>query len=65
LRRLGFESDRTVGSHEHWKAVIDGQPRLVTVDCPKQPFTKDLLKWMVDQSGFSKDEWYEALEKRC
>jgi hypothetical protein len=37
--------------------------RLVTVDCPKQPFVDRLLKSMVRQSGYSIEEWYEALEK--
>ncbi len=37
--------------------------RLVTVDCPKQPFVRRLLKSMVRQSGYTIEEWYQQLEK--
>jgi predicted RNA binding protein YcfA (HicA-like mRNA interferase family) len=64
LRSLGFEFQRQKGSHEHWKAVVKGKMRLVTVDCPKEPFVAPLLTLMVEQSGYSKDEWYQQLPKR-
>jgi hypothetical protein len=32
----------------------------VTVDCPKEPFTGDLVAWMARQAGVSKREFYAA-----
>lgn len=61
LRALGFEFCRQKGSHEHWKAEVDGKMRLVTVDCPKQPFTSPLLDSMVRQSGYPIKRWYQQL----
>lgn len=61
LIALGFEFHRQKGSHEHWKAFVDGQMRLVTVDCPKQPFVPPLLSSMVRQSGYSIEKWYLQL----
>jgi predicted RNA binding protein YcfA (HicA-like mRNA interferase family) len=61
LSALGFELHRQKGSHEHWKAFVGGQLRLVTVDCPKQPFVPPLLSSMVRQSGYSIEEWYRQL----
>ena len=63
LSSLGFECQRQKGSHEHWTAFALGQARLVTVDCPKQPFIAPLLNRMVRQSGYSIDEWYEQLKR--
>lgn len=63
LKALGFEFHRQNGSHEHWKAIVGGEMRLVTVDCPKQPFLDDLLKSMVRQSGYSINAWYEQLKR--
>ena len=61
LKALGFAFHRQKGSHEHWKAVVDGQLRLVTVDCPKEPFVPPLLSSMVRQSGYSIEYWYQQL----
>ncbi|MFN9621720.1 MAG: type II toxin-antitoxin system HicA family toxin [Cyanobacteriota bacterium] len=63
LKSLGFSHDRTEGSHEQWVGYKNGRKILVTVDCPKAPFDAWLLKAMVRQSGYSKDEWYKQLEK--
>lgn len=63
LASFGFEPDRQKGSHQHWKAIVKGKMRLVTVDCPKQPFVRRLLKSMVRQSGYTIEEWYQQLEK--
>ena len=63
LGSLGFEFYRQKGSHEHWKAVVKGEMRLVTVDCPKEPFVAPLLTLMVRQSGYSIEEWYQQLKK--
>ena len=63
LKALGFEFHRQKGSHEHWKAVVDGRLRLVTVDCPKEPFVPPLLNSMVRQSGSSIEDWYRQLNR--
>jgi predicted RNA binding protein YcfA (HicA-like mRNA interferase family) len=63
LASLGFELHRQKGSHEHWRACVDGKLRLVTVDCPKQPFVPPLLTSMVRQSGYSIDKWYQQLDR--
>jgi predicted RNA binding protein YcfA (HicA-like mRNA interferase family) len=61
LAAFGFEPQRQKGSHQHWKAVVRGKMRLVTVDCPKQPFRPPLLSSMVRQSGYTIEEWYQKL----
>ena len=61
LKALGFAFHRHKGSHEHWKAVVDGQLRLVTVDCPKELFVPPLLSSMVRQSGYSIEDWHRQL----
>lgn len=63
LTALGFEFQRQKGSHEHWKATVNGRLHLVTVDCPKEPFVPPLLSNMVRQSGYSIEEWYRQLER--
>lgn len=62
LKSLGFKFDRQRGSHEQWKCFVEGELRLVTVDCPKAPFGDGLIKAMVRQSGYSIDEWYKQLD---
>ncbi len=57
LKKLGFVFDRQRGSHEQWSK---GKYR-VTVDCPKQPFSHTLIKYMAKQAGISKDTFYKAL----
>ena len=59
---MGFvQSTRTSTSHEKWTATINGVRKIVTVDCPKAPFTKYLLKNMVNQTGYSKKEFNKFL----
>lgn len=36
---------------------------MVTVDCPKQPFSHDLIRYMALQAGVSRDAFYTALEQ--
>jgi hypothetical protein len=51
---MGFvQSTRTSTSHEKWTATINGKKRIVTVDCPKAPFTKYLLKEALINRKFS------------
>jgi hypothetical protein len=50
---------RSGTSHEDWVATIDGRFRKVTVDCPKAPFSHDLIKWMAAQAGVTKKMIYD------
>lgn len=63
LRKLGFEKrpgkNRSGGSHEQWTALVNGQFRKVTVDCPKAPFSHDLIRSMASQAGVTKKQFYE------
>ncbi|ROH88013.1 type II toxin-antitoxin system HicA family toxin [Pseudomethylobacillus aquaticus] len=62
LTNLGFkEGNQNASSHVQWKKVEDGQLYKVTVDCPKAPFSHDLIKSMSRQAGVTKDQFYEAL----
>lgn len=63
LKKLGFEHRETRGSHEQWVKDVDGRRYKVTVDCPKQPFSHDLIKSMAHQAGVSKREFYKACGK--
>lgn len=63
LKLLGFEPmPRTGTSHEKFKCYARGQFRRVDVDCPKAPFSPDLIKSMASQAGLSKDEFYAAAD---
>lgn len=61
LKNLGFAPTKVKGtSHEHWKKVVGGRLYKVTVDCPKEPFSHDLIRSMASQAGVSKKEFYRA-----
>ena len=63
LEALGFEPrPRKGGSHEHWVKEEKGQLKKVTVDCPKAPFSQDLIKWMASQAGITKSRLYRIVE---
>lgn len=52
---MGFEPQKQDGtSHEPWKKIVNGKLYKVTVDCPKAPFSKTLVKSMAAQAGVSK-----------
>jgi hypothetical protein len=61
LRKLGFEprAKKTGTSHEDWVLKIPGQFRKVTLDCPKAPFSQDLISSMAKQAGVTKKKIYE------
>ena len=61
LTRLGFvyRPGRSGTSHEDWIATVNGQFRKVTVDCPKAPFSQDLISSMAKQAGVTKKRIYE------
>jgi hypothetical protein len=48
---------------EGWVKHEGGRIYKVTVDCPKAPFSHDLIRWMARQAGVSKKAFYEALDK--
>jgi predicted RNA binding protein YcfA (HicA-like mRNA interferase family) len=60
LSKLGFvrRPKKSGTSHEDWVATINGQFRKVTVDCPKAPFSPDLISSMAKQAGVTKKEIY-------
>jgi predicted RNA binding protein YcfA (HicA-like mRNA interferase family) len=60
LKLLGFDLKRQVGSHEHYQRFARGRTRTVTVDCPKAPFSPDLIKSMSAQAGLLTAEFYRA-----
>ncbi|HEX5960977.1 MAG TPA: type II toxin-antitoxin system HicA family toxin [Rhodanobacteraceae bacterium] len=61
LKLLGFQPLPTHGgSHEKFGMVARGQVRRVTVDCPKAPFSRDLIRSMASQAGLSVREFYDA-----
>ena len=62
VRALGFFFNRQEGSHAHYERAADGvRPRcVVTVDMSVSPFSIDLIKSMIRQSGFSREGFYGA-----
>ncbi len=62
LENLGFvkRPQRSGTTHESWVATINGVFRKVTVDCPKAPFSQDLIGSMAHQAGVSKKRIYEV-----
>ena len=64
LKNLGFEARPRKGtSHEQWVKDYGGKRYKVTVDCPKEPFTQDLIRYMARQAGVSKTKFYAALDQ--
>ena len=64
LKILGFEpKPQNSTSHEHWIKRENGQLYKVTVDCPKAPFSHDLIRYMTRQAGVSVKQFYEAIRK--
>lgn len=63
LKKLGFSPRPTQGtSHEQWVKDVATRRYKVTLDCPKAPFSQDLIMYMARQAGVSKAEFYAALE---
>lgn len=64
LKKLGFEPRPQKGtSHEQWVKKTEHDFWKVTVDCPKEPFSQELIKSIASQAGLSKKEFYKLLEK--
>jgi predicted RNA binding protein YcfA (HicA-like mRNA interferase family) len=64
LRKHGFaprpRKGQTAGSHEHWVKRDDWRIWKVTVDCPKAPFSHDLISSMARQAGLTRKQVYET-----
>lgn len=64
LKKLGFTPRPRKGtSHEQWTKDTEGRRYKVTVDCPKAPFSPDLVTYMARQAGLSKKDFYKMLDK--
>lgn len=65
LKNLGFTFRKQKGSHEHWIKDIEirgkKHRRKVTLDCPKAPFSKELISSMAKQAGVTKRQFHNAL----
>jgi predicted RNA binding protein YcfA (HicA-like mRNA interferase family) len=61
LKKLGFSlrPKKSGSSHEDWVGSIGGKFRKVTVDCPKAPFSQDLIESMAKQAGVTKKRIYQ------
>ncbi|MBE0454851.1 MAG: type II toxin-antitoxin system HicA family toxin [Roseovarius sp.] len=63
LKKLGFEPRPRKGtSHEQWVRNTGGAFHKVTVDCPKAPFSPDLISSMAKQAGLSVKQFYDQLD---
>jgi predicted RNA binding protein YcfA (HicA-like mRNA interferase family) len=60
LKKMGFAPrSQKATSHEQWVGETYGQFRKVTVDCPKAPFSQDLITAMAKQAGVTKKIIYQ------
>lgn len=66
LISLGFKFKHQVGSHKQYERLADGKrPRaVVTVDVSKGQFGLPLMKFMIRQSGVSKEEFCTGIPKK-
>ena len=64
LSTLGFtkraRKQQTAGSHESWVRIVGGRLYKVTVDCPRAPFSQDLISAMAKQAGVTKKIIYDT-----
>jgi predicted RNA binding protein YcfA (HicA-like mRNA interferase family) len=66
LEGLGFKFKRQVGTHAHYERLADNkmQRKVVTVDMGRKGgFSKDLMKSMIRQSGFSPEEFCSGMAR--
>ena len=62
LAALGFSPrPQKSTSHEQWVKIDLDRIFKVTVDCPKAPFSQDLIASMSRQAGVTKKQFYAAL----
>ena len=63
---LGFTFKRQSGSHGHYEKDADAKGRerkIITIDEKISEFDEDLLKSMIRQSGFTREEFYGATKR--
>jgi predicted RNA binding protein YcfA (HicA-like mRNA interferase family) len=64
LLGMGFElRPRTGTSHEKWVKTTEKGRWIVTVDCPKAPFSNDLIKSMATQAGMKTRDFHAECAK--
>jgi predicted RNA binding protein YcfA (HicA-like mRNA interferase family) len=65
VKALGFIFKRQIGSHKHYEraADTDRNRAVVTIDMAIDEFWKDLIKSMIRQSGFTREQFYGATPK--
>ena len=63
LKARGFAYIRTSGSHEHYEGIIKNIRRIVTVDLHYNQFSDKLIKYMIAQSGLTRDEFYGSTKQ--
>lgn len=65
LLALGFKWKRTEGSHSHYERAADHilTRKIATVDNGYPQFDESLLKRIIENSGFSRDQFYGASKK--
>lgn len=60
LKALGFGYSHSKGGHDFYKASHSGRNWTVTVDPNNSPFDDFLLRSMISQSGFTREQFYGA-----
>jgi len=63
LVALGFLYSHTKGGHHFYKKTHSGKEHTVTVDPNASPFDDFLLKSMISQSGYARDDFYAATKR--
>jgi len=63
LKFFGFQIDRQTGSHQQWKKADNPRSPRVTVDGIAKSIDPGTLRSIIRQSGFTEDQWVEALDK--
>ena len=63
LKHLRFTPEKQrATSHQHWRGQYGGKFRKVTVDANNAPFVDRALKYMLDQIGISKADFFATLD---
>jgi len=63
LKARGFTYIRASGSHEHYEGTIKNKRRVVTIDLHYDQFSDKLIKYMIAQSGLTRDEFYGSTKR--
>jgi len=63
LRALGFLYSHSSGGHAFYKKTHSDKAYTVTVDEKLSPFDDFILKSMISQSGYSRNEFYAATKR--